>query len=126
MNLGELMHAETSFPQSRFLQGVFAFAGRGLQEPFRLADGLRYEIPSDKRAQMLYFRGGNSADALIYVVLMQNDRPKRYFPIGARVDTHVTLAITEDIGPGERCEVFMSAPEGVSGWIVIDVGFIEL
>jgi assimilatory nitrate reductase catalytic subunit len=119
------MHAETPFPQSRFLQGVFAFSGQGLQEPFLLADGLQYEIPTDRRAQMLYFRGGNSSEALIYVVLMQNDRPKRYFPIGARADTHVTLAITEDIAPGERCEVFVAAPERISGWIVIDIGFME-
>jgi assimilatory nitrate reductase catalytic subunit len=119
------MHAEAPFAQSRFIQGAFPFAGRGLHQPFQLADDLHYQIPRDKRAQMLYFRGGNSSEALIYAVLMQNSRPKRYFPIGARADTHVTLAITEDIEPGARCEVFLAAPERVSGWIVIDIGFME-
>lgn len=120
------MHAEAPFLQYKFLQGAFPFTGRGLQQPFRLADDLRYEVPGDKRAQMLYFRGGNSSENLIYVVLMQSGRPKRYFPVGACADTHVTLAITEDIEPGERCEVFLAAPEQSSGWVVIDIGFMEL
>ena len=119
------MHADTQVLQSRFLQGVFEFEGRGLNEPFRLSDELHYEVPQDKRAQMLYFRAGNSSDALIYVALMQNENRKRYFSIGARADTHVTLAITEDFEPGESCELFVAAPEGVSGWIVLDVGFME-
>ena len=119
------MHTEAPFPQSRFLQGAFPFGGRGLQQPFQLGDGLRYRVPSDRRAQMLYFRGGNSSEELIYVVLMQDDRPKRYFPIGARADTHVTMAITEDIEPDSRCEVFLAAPERTAGWIVIDIGFME-
>jgi len=119
------MHAEPSLPQSKFLQGAFPFTGQGLEQPFQVADSLRYQVPRDKRAQMLYFRGGNSSDALIYVVLMQNDRPKRYFPIGAGADTHVTMAITEDIEPSARCEVFLAAPERTSGWLVVDIGFME-
>jgi len=119
------MQAEAQFLQAKFLQGVYPFEGRGLDRPFRLTDALFYEVPLDKRAQLLYFRAGNSTDAMIYVMLMQNDRPKRYFPIGARADSHVTLAITEDIEPGNRFEVFMAAPELLSGWIVIDIGLME-
>lgn len=119
------MQAEAQFLQAKFLQGVFPFKGRGLDQPFRLTDDLFYEVPLEKRAQLLYFRAGNSTDAMIYVVLMQNDRPKRYFPIGARADSHVTLAITEDIEPGNRFDVFMAAPELLSGWIVIDIGLME-
>ena len=119
------MHAEAQAMQSRFLQGVFEFAGQGLQRPFRLSEKLRYKVPADKRAQMLYFRAGNSSDALIYFVLMQNDEPKRYFSIGARSDTHVTLAITEDFEAGESCELQLAAPENVSGCVVLDAGFME-
>ena len=119
------MRAEPPFSHSTFLQGTFPFVGRGLEQPFLLSDDLRYEVPAEKHAQMLYFRGGNSSDDLIYVVLMQNERPKRYFPIGAKGASHVTLAIAADIESGERCEVFVAAPKGTSGWIVVDVGFVE-
>jgi hypothetical protein len=37
----------------------------------------------------------------------------------------VTLAITEDIEPGNRFEVFMAAPELLSGSIVMDIGLME-
>lgn len=119
------MHADNQVLQSRFLQGVFEFEGRGLQQPFRLSDELRYQVPQGKQAQMIHFRAGNSSDALIYVALMQNDSPKRYFCVGARADTHVALAIAEDFEAGESCELFVAAPEKVSGWIVLDVGFME-
>lgn len=119
------MEAEAQFLQARFLQGVYPFEGRGLERPFRLTEELFYEVPYNKHAQLLYFRGGNSTGEMIYVVLMQNGRPKRYFPIGARADSHVTLAITEDIEPGNRFEVLIAAPEQLSGWIVIDIGLME-
>ena len=77
------------FLRARFLQGVYPFEGRGLDQPFRLTEALVYEVPRDKRAQLLYFRAGNSTDAMMYIVLMQNDQPKRYFPIGARADSHL-------------------------------------
>jgi assimilatory nitrate reductase catalytic subunit len=104
---------------------VCPFEGRGLTHPFRLSAGLFYDVPSEKRAQLLYVRAGNSADVMICLLLMENDRPKRYFPLGARADSHVTLAITEDIEAGSHIEVFVAAPERVSGWIVIDIGFVE-
>jgi assimilatory nitrate reductase catalytic subunit len=119
------MEAEAQFLQAKFLQGVYSFEGRGLEWPFQLTDELFYEVPLDKHAQLLYFRAGNSTDEMIYVMLMQNGRPKRYFPIGARADSHVTLAITEDIEPGSRFEVFIAAPRECAGWIVIDIGLME-
>jgi hypothetical protein len=119
------MEAEAQFLQARFLQGVYPFEGRGLERPLRLTDELFYEVPLDKHAQLLYFRAGNSTDEMIYVMLMQNGRPKRYFPIGARADSHVTLAITEDVDPGSRFEVLVAAPQACSGWIVIDIGLME-
>jgi assimilatory nitrate reductase catalytic subunit len=119
------MEAAAQFLQAKFLQGVYPFEGRGLEQPFQLTDELFYEVPLDKRAQLLYFRAGNSTDEMIYVILMQNGRSKRYFPIGARADSHVTLVITEDIEPGNRFEVYIAAPKQVSGWMVIDIGLME-
>lgn len=119
------MEAEAQFLQAKFLQGSYPFKGCGLDQPVRLSESLGYEVPLDKRAQLLYFRAGNSTDALIYVVLMQNDNPKRYFPIGAKADSHVTLAITEDIEPGNRFDVFIGAPEYLSGWLILDIGLME-
>lgn len=34
------MEAEAQFLQAKFLQGVYPFAGRGLDRPFRLTDEL--------------------------------------------------------------------------------------
>ena len=119
------MQGQAQLLQGRFLQGVHPFEGRGLTHPFRLADDLVYDVPAEKRAQLLYMRAGNSTDVMIYILLMENDRPKRYFPIGARADSHVTLAITEDIEAGSHLEVFIAAPEQISGWIVLDIGLVE-
>ena len=119
------MEAEAQYLQAKFLQGVYPFEGRGMKRPFQLTTELSYQVPLDKHAQLLYFRAGNSTDEMIYVVLMQNDLPKRYFPIGAKADSHVTLAITEDIEPGNRFEVLVAAPEQCFGWVVIDIGLIE-
>src|SRR5688572_17144591 len=47
-----------------FLQGVFTFSGAGLAKPLPLADGLAYAVPADRRAQLIYFRAGSSADDL--------------------------------------------------------------
>lgn len=119
------MQAQAQFLQSKFLQGAYAFEGRGLHRPFQFTEELYYDVPESKHAQLIYFRAGNSIDAMIYIVLMENGRPKRYFPIGAMADSHVTLAITEDIASGSHLEVFAAAPEQTSGWVVIDIGLME-
>jgi len=109
----------------RFLQGVFTFEGRGLTEPEALDGGLAYTVPSDRRAQLVYFRGGNSATELIYALLMRGDEPMRYFPIGARSACHVPLRVVEDLPPDTVLAVHLAAPENATGTIVIDVGIIE-
>jgi assimilatory nitrate reductase catalytic subunit len=60
------------YSQPRLLQGVFPFDGRGLDQPFALDKSLSYVVPTGKRAQLLYFRGGNSSGELVYVVLMRS------------------------------------------------------
>lgn len=109
----------------RFLQGVFHYEGNGLEKPFLLDPELVYEVPAGLQAQLVYFRGGNSSDALVCVVLMRDGEPMRYFPIGARGDTHVALRVVEDLLSGTRLEVHLAAPEGLSGVVVVDVGLVE-
>lgn len=70
------MHSTT-----RFLQGIYPFEGRGMDKaaPLHPAD-LSYRVPMGVTTQPLYFRGGNSTDELITVVLVRDGAPMRYFP----------------------------------------------
>lgn len=110
----------------RFIQGVFSFEGRGLERPEPLTPEVDYEVPRDRRTQLIYLRAGNSAGEMVYLVLRQNERPVRYFPIGARSATHVPLAIAEDILPEARVDVLIGAPEGLRGSILLDIGMVEI
>ncbi len=51
---------------------------------------------------------------MIYVVLMRDGQPMRYFPMGARGDVHVPLAVVEDLMSGTKLEAYLAAPEGMS------------
>ena len=48
----------------------------------------------------MYFRGGNTTDELVCVVLVRDGAPMRYFPIGAKSDVHVPLRVVEDLDGG--------------------------
>jgi assimilatory nitrate reductase catalytic subunit len=111
--------------QPRFLQGVFGFEGRGLSEPVELDGRLTYTVPSDRRAQLVYFRGGNSSAELVYALLVRGGEPMRYFPIGARGACHVPLRVVEDLAPDTELAVQIAAPEGAAGTLVVDIGIIE-
>jgi hypothetical protein len=110
----------------RFLNGVYRFEGRGLEAPFPLDDKLTYTVPPDKRAQLVYLRAGNSSDALVSLALMRDGKPMRLFPVGARSAMHVPLAVVEDIFPETKLEVFVAAPQGVAGQVVLDIGLMEI
>jgi hypothetical protein len=110
----------------RFLHGAYAFHGTGFDNPTALDAALTYVVPSDKRAQLIFFRGGNSSNELAYVVLMQNGKPMRTFPIGAKAGIHVPLAVVEDLEPETRIEVYFAAASGTSGTLVLDIGLIEI
>ena len=75
---------------------------------------------------MIYFRAGNSAAEMIYVVLLRDSQPMRYFPIGARGDVHVALAVVEDLHAGTTLAAHLAAPEGISGTVVLDIGLVEI
>jgi assimilatory nitrate reductase catalytic subunit len=111
--------------RNRFLQGVFPFEGAGLDKPAPLADELSYLVPDGVVAQALYFRGGNTTDELVTVVLMRDGVPMRYFPIGAKDDVHVPLRVVEDIDGGSVVELRLAAPLGLSGMVVVDLGLVE-
>lgn len=111
---------------ARFLQGVCNFSGKGLTEPLPLADALAYTVPADRRAQLIYFRAGSSADDLVNVALTRNGELLRYFPLGAKGAMHVPLAVVEDMEPGTKIEVLVAAPAGVDGTLVLDIGFMEI
>jgi hypothetical protein len=110
----------------RFLQGAFNFTGKGYDAPALLDPALVYTVPFDKRAQMIYARLGNSSSEMIYVSLMQDGKPVRLFPVGAKGASHVPLAVVEDVQPDSRIELFLAAPAGCSGTAVVDLGLIEI
>jgi hypothetical protein len=117
---------ETSMNQGhRFIHGVFSFEGKGLDAPYPLADAATYVVPGDKRAQLVYMRGGNSAGEMIYLVLTRDGKPMRYFPIGAKGSVHVPLAVVEDIFPESKLGVLVAAPRGTAGTVVLDLGILE-
>jgi hypothetical protein len=110
----------------KFIQGVFAFEGRGLERPEPLRPEVVYDVPRDRRAQLIYFRGGSSCAEMVYLVLRQNERPMRYFPIGAKGAVHIPLVIVEDILPEARVDLLIGAPEGVRGQLMLDLGLMEV
>lgn len=91
-----------------------------------LSDTLSYRVPAERRAQLVYFRAGNGASELVCATLLRNGTPMRLFPVGARSDCHVSLAVIEDLLPETLLEVVVSAPEGVSGDLVVDIGLVEM
>ncbi len=111
--------------QNRFLQGIHPFDGLGLEKPVPISAELTHLVPDGVVSQALYFRGGNSSDELIVVVLLRDGVAMRYFPIGAKSDVHVPLRVVEDIEGGSVVELHVAAPLGVSGTVVVDLGLVE-
>ena len=109
----------------RFINGVHAFTGQGLESATSLGAST-YTVPSDKRAQPIYIRAGNSTAEMVAVMLMHDGKAIRTFPIGAKGGIHVPLAVVEDLEPDSRIEIFVAAPQGVSGQIVLDFGLLEI
>jgi len=113
-------------PTPRFLQAIRAFAGSGLDEYLGFDPPLTYQVPDGASAQCVYFRGGNSADELVCVVLTRNGAPMRLFPIGAKASVHIPLRITEALLTDSELELHVSAPVGVEGSVVVDLGILEM
>ena len=110
----------------RFLQGPFDFEGNGLDKPLLIDDSLRYVVPAGCVTQPVYFRGGNSSDDMVTVVLFRDGKPMRYFPIAARGATHVALRVVEDLLGDTVLELFVAAPAGCAGTVIVDLGLVEI
>jgi hypothetical protein len=109
-----------------FLQGLYPFEGAGLEAPHELKPGITYKVPTDKRSQLVYFRAGNSSAEMIYMLFKRDGKPMRYFPIGAKGATHVSLAVVEDLEPDTVLEVLVGAPKGGTGSVLLDIGLMEI
>ena len=113
-------------PTPRFLQAIRNFEGSGLDEYEPFDPPLSYEVPDGVSAQCVYFRGGNSSEHLVCVVLTRDGEPMRLFPIGARAALHVPLRITEDLLTDNLLEMHIAAPLGATGTVVVDLGILEI
>jgi assimilatory nitrate reductase catalytic subunit len=113
-------------PQPRFLQAVREFVGAGIDDFVPFDPPLGYTVPPDRSAQCVYFRGGNSTDQLICVVLTRDGEPMRLFPIGARASVHIPLRIVEDLLDDTHLELHIAAPVGCRGTVIVDLGLLEL
>jgi hypothetical protein len=113
-------------PTPRFVQAIRPFVGEGLDEYVRFDPPLTYTVPEDASAQCVYFRGGNSADALVCVVLTRNGEPMRLFPIAAQGSVHIPLRITEALLTESELELHVAAPAGVAGTVIVDLGILEM
>jgi hypothetical protein len=114
------------FEQHRFVQGMFAFEGRGFDVPVSLEPKAIYQVPPDKRAQLIYCRIGNPTPEFLYLLLQRDGKPMRLFPCGAKSGIHVPLAIIDDVLPDSVLELVIAAPEGLAGKVMIDMGFVEI
>jgi hypothetical protein len=84
----------------QFMQGFYRFEGRGLENLTRLEPPISYKVPSDRRAQFIYGRIGNPNPAMVYLLLLRNQKPMRYFPCGAEASIHIPLSVIEGILTG--------------------------
>ena len=74
-----------------------------------------------------YFRAGNSAAEMVYVAPMRDGSPMRFFPIGAKSDVHVALAVVVDSMSGTKLETYIAGPEKrAPGQVVLDIGLVEI
>ena len=110
----------------KFIQGIFAFHGAGLDTPKPLGPRAVYQVPPDKRAQLVYVRVGNMTDELVTLLFTRNSRAMRYFPVGAKAAYHVSLTVTEDMVSDSELEILIAAPEDVQGNVVVDFGLLEI
>lgn len=109
----------------RFLQGAYEFVGAGYDKPVPVDEALSYTVPAGATTQPVYFRGGNSAKQMVTVVLYRDGAPMRYFPMAAKGATHVALRVVEDLLADTVVELYIAAPDGVKGTVIVDLGLVE-
>jgi assimilatory nitrate reductase catalytic subunit len=110
----------------RFIQGVFTYHGRGFAEPVPLEPKADYVVPAGQRAHLVYCRVGNPQSELICLILKRDGKLTRYFPVGAKAGAQMPHALVDDLLANSEIEVVVAAPEGLSGSVIIDMGFVEI
>lgn len=60
------------------------------------------------------------------MTLVRDGATMRYFPISAKGSTHVSLRVVEDLLSDSVLEVYLGAPMGLTGTVVVDVGLVEI
>jgi len=110
----------------RFIQGVFAYQGRGFTNAVALEPRADYVVPTGKRAHLVYCRCGNPTSELICLILKHDGKLTRYFPVGAKSGAHMPHALVDDLLANSQIEVVIAAPEGLAGSVIIDMGFVEI
>lgn len=108
----------------KFLQGTISFQGKGFDDPIPLR-GLTYTVPQNMQSQLVYFRAGNSSDELVNLTLTPDGETMRLFPLGMKSAMHFPLAIQEFLPAATHLELNLTAAEGQSGSIFVDIGFME-
>ena len=111
-------------PKPAFLQGTFKFKGEGFERPVGLY-GATYSVPPNARAQLVYFRAGQSSDDAINLILLRNGETMRLFPLGMKSAMHFPLAIQEFLPGGTELELQIAAAAGLVGSVFVDLGFME-
>jgi assimilatory nitrate reductase catalytic subunit len=110
----------------RFIQGVFTYQGRGFTQPVALEPKADYVVPAGKRAHLVYCRVGNPVSELICLMLKRDGQLTRYFPVGAKAGAQMPHALVDDLLANSEIEVVIGAPEGLTGSVIIDMGFVEI
>ncbi len=110
----------------KFVQGTYSFTGAGYEQPSAIGSGVTYVVPSTRRSQLIYFRGGNSSAEMVAVHLMCDGKLMRSFAMGAKGAVHVPLAVVEDLEPDQSLELKLAAPAGATGTVIIDLGLMEI
>ena len=110
----------------RFIQGLFTYKGRGLNEPVAMEPRADYIVPAGRRAHLVYCRVGNPSPELICLILKRDGKLTRYFPVGAKAGAQMPHALVDDLLANSEIEVVIAAPEGLAGSVVIDMGFVEI
>lgn len=108
----------------KFLQGTISFEGKGFENPIPLR-GLTYTVPAKMRSQLVYFRAGNSSDDLVNLTLTRDGETMRLFPLGMKSAMHFPLAIQEYLPSETHLELALTAEQGQSGSVFVDIGFME-
>ncbi len=89
----------------KFLQGVYRFEGRGLENPVSFDPKGRVRSSPRQAGTAILFPRGQFLARDDLSGLMRNDKPMRYCPLGAKGALDVGFHVIEETAPGTVLEV---------------------